>query len=433
MPSITILTPGQVGSNPRVVKEATTLAEAGADVHVVATKVMAGVEPLDQAVLSEATWSHERIRLDNRFRWLRERLLQAAASSARQVIRSAWLGPVAHSAFTRQLTRAASARRADLYIAHYVAALPAAAKAAARHGTRFAFDAEDFHLGDLPDTPEHHRSKSLIREIEQRYLPHAAYVTAASPGIAAAYAAEYGIRPPTVLRNVFPKAEAPVAATAAGTVRPQPTVYWFSQTRGTERGLECALEAIAIAKTRPHLHIRGFPQAGFDEAFLARARALGCEDRVHLLDPVDPTQMVPLASCYDVGFVGETGKTQNRQIALTNKQFTYLLAGIPAVLSDIPAHREFATEAQDAAFLFRNGDPASLAEVLDKLLSDPARLEESRKAAYAMAQSRFNWDAESALLLELVETATGFAARHPGLSRPKRTAVHEDLAAPHER
>ena len=57
----------------------------------------------------------------------------------------------AFSPFTGPLTAAAKRVPADLYIAHYPAALPAAAIAARRHGALYAFDAEDFHLGDLPD------------------------------------------------------------------------------------------------------------------------------------------------------------------------------------------------------------------------------------------------------------------------------------------
>jgi len=111
------------------------------------------------------------------------------------------------------LTRAAVARRADLYIAHYVAALPAAARAAAAHGTRYAFDAEDFHPGDLPDTPEGRLWKRLIRAIEAKYLPGAAFVTASAPLIADAYAAAYGIARPTVVLNVFPRSHAPAGLT----------------------------------------------------------------------------------------------------------------------------------------------------------------------------------------------------------------------------
>src|SRR5581483_4675772 len=96
------------------------------------------------------------------------------------------------SPFTFSLMRAAERISADLYIAHYPAALPAAAKAARIHRAHYAYDAEDFHLGDWPDGPAHETRRRLLRAVESRYLPKCAYVTAASPGIADAYAEAYG-------------------------------------------------------------------------------------------------------------------------------------------------------------------------------------------------------------------------------------------------
>ena len=50
-----------------------------------------------------------------------------------------------------ELVAAAATVPADLYIAHYPTALPAAALAAQRNGVIYAYDAEDFHLGDPPE------------------------------------------------------------------------------------------------------------------------------------------------------------------------------------------------------------------------------------------------------------------------------------------
>lgn len=404
MADVVIVTPGQLGSNPRVVKEATALTTAGHRVHVVAVRVLPAIESRDREVLATAQWSAERVRFDSAGIRMRERLIQVASTGWYQLRPSGGgiAASFAHSGFARLIGKAALRRGADLYIAHYPAALAAAAMAARRHGAKFAFDAEDFHAGDLAELPANRRTNDLIRSLEGRYLRQAAYVSAASPGIAEAYERAYAIPRPAVVLNTFPRAEAPAVPTLAG-IAAGPSLYWFSQTRGRDRGLECALEAIARAASRPHLHLRGTPQAGFDAAFLERARALGCADRVHLLPPEDPSKMVPLAALHDAGLVGETGATENRRIALTNKQFTYLLAGIPAILSDIPAHRDFAAEAAGAAFLYRSEDPASLASVLDFLFTDPARLAAARSTAWQLGQTRFNWEVEAPKLVEAVE------------------------------
>ena len=185
--------------------------------------------------------------------------------AARQLLRAGVQLPVTTEAAWHQVTpdlvKAARSVRADLYVAHYVAALPAAAQAARLHGTRYAFDAEDFHLGDPPDGPEFDGIRRHAWAIESAYLPGAAYVTAASPGIADAYARAYGIPVPTVVLNVFPRSHAPAAPTDRGSATPGPSVYWFSQTIGGDRGLECAARAIGLARSRPHLYLRGNPES----------------------------------------------------------------------------------------------------------------------------------------------------------------------------
>lgn len=408
-PRVCIVTPGQLWMNPRAVKEATALSGAGYRVHVVATRLSHGNDSRDRDILDAVPWTVERVDFTGRSRWVGERLATGLARRLDAVVPSPRLASLAHSALARRLAAATAAVRADLYIAHYPAALPAARAAARRHGARFAYDAEDFHPGDLPDGPTAARPNRWIDTLERQALPRAAYVTAASPGIADAYAEHYGIARPTVIRNTFPRAEAPSGATPAGTERPRPTLYWFSQTRGRDRGLECALEAVARASTRPHLHLRGDRREAFDARFLARARTLGCADRVVLLDPAAPSDMVALAARHDAGLAGETGHTRNRRIALTNKIFTYILAGIPAVLSDIPAHVAFAAETPGAALLYRTDDPASLAGVLDRLFGSPERLAAARAAAHALGRTTLNWEAEAPRLLACV--AEGLSRR----------------------
>ena len=359
---ICIVTPGQLGSNPRVVKEATTLSNFGHDVTVIATKVSDFVEPRDQAIIARANFTIVRVPFDQKTSWRAERVFQIAAQNSLVE----WVLPdtadYAYSAFTRRLTKAALRVPADLYIAHYVAALPAAARAARKHGTRFAFDAEDYHMGDLPNRPEYDAQREQIEKVERAHLKNAAYVTAASPGIAAAYQARYAIPLPKVVLNTFPKAEAGFGCATEPPL--SPSAYWFSQTIGPDRGIETALEAIARANIKPHLYLRGTPTKGYEHVLRGLANHLNVSDRLHIHAPEPAHKMVALAAQHDVGLVLETGHTENRKIALTNKQFTYMLAGIPCILSDIPAHQAFAEKAPGASFLFRTEDAADLAKAM---------------------------------------------------------------------
>ncbi|WP_143111373.1 glycosyltransferase family 4 protein [Hyphomicrobium facile] len=306
---------------------------------------------------------------------------------------------------------AAMRTRAELYIAHYPAALPAAAAAARRYGALYAYDAEDFHLGDWPDDPAYAMERRLVRGIEARYLPGCAYVTAAAPGIADAYCEAFDIDRPRVILNVFPLSQSPPAPTPRGTAEQGPSVYWFSQTIGPGRGLECAVRAVGLARTRPHLHLRGTPAADYGEYLKKIAVDAGAASLIHILPPDDPEKMECLAAAYDIGLVAETGHSKSRQLCLTNKLFSYLLAGVPPLMSDTAAHRKFAEETFMTDFIYPIDDVDALAGLLDQVLGDPNRLATARADAWRLGQNRYNWERESGGLVEAVNRAISAPGR----------------------
>jgi len=403
---ICIVTPGQIGSNPRVVKEADTLHAAGYDVTVVATRMMDLVEPRDRALMQRIPWKIHRVDLGSRWAWRVRRVAQNVGLSIYRTTKWDRAAGYAFSPFVPALMGEAAKVAADLYIAHYPAALPAAAAAARQHNALLAYDAEDFHLGQSPDGPDYDEERALLRAVEGSHIRKCAFVTAASPGIASALVDAYEIQPPHVLLNVFPLDQAPVALTRCGDVEPRPSIYWFSQTIGPNRGLECAIRAIGLAKTKPHLYLRGTPTGNYEEALRALAAESDAEGRVHLLPPEVPDEMARVASRFDVGLCSEPGHTTNSRIALTNKLFTYCLAGLPPLMSDVPAQTAFAelTGLQD--LVFPRNDAIALAAIVDQSLNE-RRLEELRGRVWKFGQERWNWEHESAILLSAVCGAIG--------------------------
>jgi glycosyltransferase involved in cell wall biosynthesis len=409
MSRICIVTPGHLSTNPRVVKEADALSAAGHQVEVITGRFSAWSIEADRAFDNRA-WTRPAAASFGPIAPLGLRLRQKAVRSAARALTGGGAGPnwavaaALHEA-SPDLAAAALRRPADLYIGHYDAALIAVSRAARRHGAAYAFDAEDFHPGDLADGPGARATNDRIRRLEGDILPGCAYVSAASPGIAEAYAAEYGLARPTVVLNVFSRSEAAPAPTAKGAMAPGPSLYWFSQTLGPDRGLEWVLAAVAAADSRPHLYLRGKPAVGYEAELRAMAQGLGVADRLHLLDAIAPAELIGDMSRFDLGYVGETGATPNHRIAMANKLFSYLLAGLPTLASDIPAHRALESDFREAMTIFPLADPRALAARIDALLLDPDRLAAGRAAAWRLGQTRFNWETEQARLIEAVDGA----------------------------
>lgn len=407
---ICLVTPGNLAANPRIVKEADALQEAGYAVTAVVSDFSQGLRRFDDEIIGHAKW-----RVIQARRAPSERYIRVAARLAARVIDGvgadipAAIAAPASGGPVATLRRAACAVSADLYIAHYTAALPAAGEAAARHGALLGFDAEDFHSGEGDGSPAESRRMAMVRAVEAKWLPHCRHLTAASPLIAKAYASAYGVPTPVSVLNVFPLKMAPKQGAPPRHAGAPLRAYWFSQTIGLDRGLQPFLQAMAQTGTRIELDLRGADPWGHGATLLALARDLGIADQVRVLPMASPDEMVRLAAAYDVGLSLETDVSENRQFCLANKTFTYLLAGVPVVMSDTPAQRLLAPDLGEAASLVSLSDPKGIALALDRLAGN---LDAAKAHAARLGHERYNWETEKAVLLASVEAA--FARGGPG-------------------
>ncbi|MBS1817522.1 MAG: hypothetical protein JSU08_06315 [Acidobacteria bacterium] len=415
MTRVCLVTTGQPSTNPRLVKEADALVEAGYDVRAIgafwapwALETDPGLMATRRWTFGMIDWRKERSSVifhGSRVRhWLArravgspfEKVLTAAAVLAR-------VGP--------ELARAAAAAEAELYVAHNLGALPAAIHAARAHDARTGFDAEDFHSGQLPVGSPLAR---YTARVERSLLPMCDYVTAASPGIAEAYEAECGIGlPPTVL-NVFPLASRPAHFREPDPQAPV-RLYWFSQSIGPDRGLETAVHAVGLCQRHGvELHVQGAPLLGYDRVLRELAIRVGLpQSALHIHPPDAPDAMVQRAAGYDIGLAIEPLAGKNNDLALSNKVFTYLLAGCAVAATRTHGQARLLPQLGDAAVGCAPNDAASLAAALEPWLADRARLLGARRMAWALGESTFNWDREKLVLLGVVKKAL----EHPNVRR----------------
>jgi glycosyltransferase involved in cell wall biosynthesis len=236
-------------------------------------------------------------------------------------------------------------------------------------------------------------------------MPQCAYITAASPGIGGEYHALCGVEPVTVL-NVFPLRERPSefrARDPRGPVR----LYWFSQTIGPNRGLEDIVQALALLRSyRVELHLRGRWQAGYEAELRGLAAQCGVPPGILVSHPpASPEDMVRAAAEYDVGLALEPPVTANSDILLSNKIFTYVLAGNAIVATRTKAQSWLASQFDESAMLCDANRPESLAAALRSWLDGSRDVEKARRTAWRLGESRFNWDREKATFLRVVQGA----------------------------
>lgn len=130
------------------------------------------------------------------------------------------------------------------------------------------------------------------------------------------------------------------------------------------------------------------------------AKELGLNGRVLFQGPVPHTELSSYTCDADVGVVLTQPIDESHRLALPNKLFEYMMAGLPVVGSDLPAI---------AAVLRKTGcgvavdpyDPQAVADAIQKFTPGASAHAAARAAGLKAVREEYNWDREKQSLLDL--------------------------------
>lgn len=399
---VVLVSSGQPGGNPRLVKEATALSAAGYQVTVIYCRLSPWADAYDRALFQrhqEIKWvavGYDATQQKWKYRYarLRQKCYQKLWSHNRQqpvwAIRSMVL-------YSQELVAAACAYEAELFIGHNLGALPAVVAAARHFGARVAFDFEDYHRGE--DVPEsEHTAKTTL--VENHFVPGLDYATTASPLISAAYGRHFPNLPITTINNCFPLSYRATASVPEKPLR----LFWFSQFIGPKRGLETVIEALGkLPKGSVTLTLLGNLNTANRDYFERLVAQNGLADgQLQFLAPVAEEQIVGIAAQHHIGVASELPHVPNRDLCLTNKIFMYLLAGNAVLFTNTLAQQRFLQEHPGIGSCFSWNDADELAEKLIQYLANPEQLQAQRNAASHLASQTMSWEQEQKIFLQCV-------------------------------
>ena len=405
---ICIVSAGCLSGGPRVEKEAQALAEAGYEVHVVLCHTLPWMAGWDADLARGRPWSYGALRWDER---ARKRTLTGISASALHrcarfraaLLPGAGVPDLALSDKVAALYRHARQRRADLFVAHNLAALPVAARLARECAAKLAFDAEDDHVGELADEPAHRFERRVRDAVQARYLPRCDYVSAVSPGVADALAGRYRIARPTAVHNVFPLgARESVDGARLEREGEGLSLYWYSQTLSLDRGVQDVILAAGRLRGEFQLHLRGEASPQVKAQLMRVAARAGVGQHIRFHPQVPPGELLSRTVEHDVGLALEHPVNENRMQSASNKLFFYMLAGIAIAATRTPGQQSIMAKAPHAGFSYRPGDSQALAQGLQRFIDDPSALAAAKVASSAAAEQHFCWDREREVLLARV-------------------------------
>ena len=276
---------------------------------------------------------------------------------------------------------------ADLYIAHYLGALPAALRAGTKMGVPVIFDAEDFHRGEKSYYGEQEQD---VIALENELLPKANAITTASPLISAEYQKYYPNQNITTINNVFSKKYLqPYYKNDSGDLK----LFWFSQHIGIGRGLEVFIEALNyFPESAISLTIMGTVRSEVYRQQLLNSSHY--PEKIFFRDTAPPEELFSIAAGYDIGLAGEISNFKNKELCLSNKIFTYLMAGNCILASDMQGQKEFINKNPGIGFTYNYDNAADLAGKIKMLFENRALLESCKASARQLARDQLNWEVE---------------------------------------
>jgi glycosyltransferase involved in cell wall biosynthesis len=425
MTRVCMLVHNSLEFDPRVEREAATLAAAGYDVTVIATwepdrtarkerragfkirrvsRRRPGIDLVSRSyggISGGAERWRERKVTRGRIAMLEERVRRILARFVllgvripvrltRRVLRE--LPTATQSwAIENRMTAAAVATRPHIVHAHDLNTLRAAARAARLTRARLVYDSHEIPSG-LPTV----RSPEQVIRYEAGLIRRADAVIHTTPMRAAWTAETYGIPMPAVVRNIPEGSRdvAPADLVALAGFALGSKVILHQGNMQPHRGLEALTEAIGLLPDEfALLYLGGGRLRGELETLVEK---LGLGERVRFASAVPHAELLAWTAGAWCGVSMLVDVCLNHRYSLPNKLFEYVAVGVPLVASDNPEIAGFVTE-WGVGEVCDPTNPDSIAAAVTRL----AARRDDAAARARDAGSVFRWENEARTLLNV--------------------------------
>lgn len=401
---VALVTSAQPSANPRLVKEAKSLLQAGYFVSVIWCPISPWADNFDKNIFKdyqEINWVQAGYHSTSQplgyfYARIRQKVWQVIYKIIGNYFDAAIKSLVLYS---QELTSLALQQKADIYIGHNLGALPPISKASKRHKAKSIFDFEDYHRGE---SHENSLQTKRVIDVENKYIPLISSVTTASPSISNTYKKIFPDKLIITINNCFP------LEYAIDSVKEIPQIplklFWFSQYVGLERGLQTVFHAMSnFSSDQITLTLLGKATDDVKEYFYALRDKVGLKKlQVNFLKPVPETEILKIAAMHHIGLASEPGRDQNNNLALSNKIMLYILAGNALVMSDTIAQKEFYKNYPSIGLLYVKEDIVDLTKAFLFYIENPSALNEHRSNSLDLSKKKLNWNQEQNVFLDNV-------------------------------
>lgn len=298
------------------------------------------------------------------------------------------------------MARTALRQKADIYHSHDLDTLLAGYIAARAAHAKLVYDLHELYVEQFGAGVKTSVWRGFYSALERVLVRKADLKLTVSEGLGKWVCDRYGVREVITIMNVPECQPAPVVGRCAGR---EPVILYqglYFRDRGLEQLIECAqyLE-------RGRIVLRGYGY--LEEQLRNLVKSLKLEAKVEFALPVAVNDLVKAAAEADIGVAPFLPVCANTTFCLPNKLFEYMMAGLAIAASDLPEMRKV-VKGHGLGVVFDPSEPRLIAEALNELMADDLQLQAMRQRAREAAVSIYNW---------AIEQGT-FLAAYERLSRP---------------
>ena len=287
--------------------------------------------------------------------------------------------------------------KADIYHAVDVDTLAAAYWAAKKTGGRVIYEARELYT-ELEPLKGRNLVRSFWGYLEKRLIGKAARVVTINDSIADELCRRYGIKKPDVVRNV---AKSPGNIRAIDLRRKfgiphdhKIIVYQGVLRRG--QGLSYQLD---ILRYLDRVVMMFLGEGPIESELKEKSSSLDVGDKLIFAGRIPPDELLNYTASADAGILLMEDIALNNRLALPQKIFQYLIAGIPQIVSPMPEISRF-VEDEKTGVVVSEDDPREAADAIAGFLFNDniylAARENCRKSSL-----KNNWETESLKWIEI--------------------------------
>ncbi len=287
----------------------------------------------------------------------------------------------------------------DAYHAVDLDTLRAATWACSRTGGKVIYESRELYT-EIEALNGRPFIRGIWRRLETRLIIKAARVITVNDSIGRELVSRYSIIFPNIIRNVAPK---------PGSLRPInlhskyniPAGWKILVFQGILRNGQGLLKLLEMIKSMERVSLVIIGDGPLMNVLKDRARSLSIENKIRFTGMIPAAELLNYTAGADAGMLLLEDVSINHRLALPQKLFQYLMAGIPQIVSPLPELAGFVSS-EKTGFVASSASPEITAHQIDNFLFSLDQYNQAKRNCIESAK-KHNWENESTKLIKMYE------------------------------